>query len=230
MAGTQSTPLLLDTKDSKGFLPPEKAKSESETAAFYVKMISFCLFVGLALATGTYFAVWYFLPIQAKMIEKKLAFVREYNLGYVYVGWLVCYLSKVYSTINASMARAPARVDRPDQHVYQIMADSGPLSNAPFVMMMNDGVIGRFNRAQRASANLDESLPIFITGFVLHSPVFGAITTLPIALIYAFGVYKFSNDYKINATKRSTGFTILVLAYYLNFSFVLLVAALTLSL
>ena len=68
-------------------------------------------------------------------------------------------------------ARAPARVDRPDQHIYKIMASDGSLKDAPNVLMATTGAAGRFNRAQRAVFNMDETLPLVLANTFLAGAI-----------------------------------------------------------
>ena len=65
------------------------------------------------------------------------------------------------ASINANGARLPAKLDRPDQHIYQIMAEKGPLANAPYVLMATTGAAGRFNRAQVLGLELGLGFPRF---------------------------------------------------------------------
>merc|ERR1712023_187063 len=88
--------------------------------------------------------------------------------------------------INANGARAPARVDRPDQHVYKIMDKDGPNKDTPYVMMANTGPQGRFNRAQRGVFNTDESMPLYIANSILAGAVFGPFVVL-LNILVAYG-------------------------------------------
>ena len=142
---------------SSGLLPEDKAKSEAQVRAYYFQLTVVASFViGPILAFGWYFLVTTLVPSQTDLIQVRLSLLRDYDLIYVYIGYYIIYLARAYAIINANGARGPARVDRPCQHVYQIYAESGPLANAPYVVMVNDsGQLGRFNRAQRAAFNLD---------------------------------------------------------------------------
>ena len=53
----------------------------------------------------------------------------RYQLGYVFLAvWIVSY-TRTFLAILANSARAAARLDRPDQHVYKVMAASGALKD-----------------------------------------------------------------------------------------------------
>ena len=110
-----------------------------------------------AIALGVY-VVGAFVLGQKEIYDKKFAFIHEYSLGYVFLAHYIVYLTRLYAAINCNGARSPARLDRPDQHIYRIMAKQGELSSAPYVLMANTGAAGRFNRATRAAANMDESI------------------------------------------------------------------------
>merc|ERR1719240_1744237 len=85
--------------------------------------------------------------------------------------------------VNANAARAPARVDRPDQHVYKIMDKDGPNKDAAYVMMANTGLQGRFNRAQRGVFNTDEALPSVLVNTLLTGFVFGPIVCIILLIV-----------------------------------------------
>lgn len=53
----------------------------------------------------------------------------RYQLSYIFLAvWLVGY-TRTSLSLLANAARAGARLDRPDQHVYKIMACSGPMKD-----------------------------------------------------------------------------------------------------
>ncbi|CAE7895521.1 unnamed protein product [Symbiodinium sp. KB8] len=156
------------------------------------------------LAWPTYFVAGRYLG-QQDMYDAKFHFIYEYQLGYVFLAvWLVG-LTRTTITILANGARAPARVNRPDQHVYKIMANSGPLKDAPYVLMANTGAVGRFNRAQRSMYNTDESLPMYLMCTMLAASVFGPIVLLPL-LLTAYGRITFARLYIESLTARGAGF------------------------
>ena len=58
-------------------------------------------------------------------LQVKFHFLRQYQLGYVFLAaWLIG-LARAAVALLANSARAAARLDRPDQHVYKIMDASG---------------------------------------------------------------------------------------------------------
>ena len=53
----------------------------------------------------------------------------RYQLSYIFLAvWLVGY-TRTSLSLLANAARAGAHLDRPDQHVYKIMACSGPMKD-----------------------------------------------------------------------------------------------------
>ena len=71
--------------------------------------------------------------------------------------------------------------------------------------MSDSGPYGRFNRAQRAAFNVDEALPLFLTGLLLQTSVFGLPGLLP-AVGFAYGTIQFCELYKKSVKERSAGF------------------------
>uniref|UniRef100_A0A7S1SKC4 Uncharacterized protein n=1 Tax=Tetraselmis chuii TaxID=63592 RepID=A0A7S1SKC4_9CHLO len=215
-------------RDANGLMSEDKAKPEAEARLFYFKMIgALAGFWGPLLASALYWGTAFLFPGQATAVSVKLDFIRQHQLGYLYLTWFVVFLAKAYASINANGARAPARVDRPDQHVYQIMAESGPLAGSPYVMMTTTGAVGRFNRAQRACGNMDEGMPLFVSGLLLQGAVFGPLAAC-IATLYMYGSVRFANDYKVDPSKRIHGFMCAMIAQYLSCGLVTVVAFQTL--
>jgi len=196
---------LQDTKD--------KVPLEDEERAKYFRMYGKLIFLQApAMAWGVYLLAKFVLGL-SDMLSAKFTFIHTYGLGWVYLAWFLIYCSRVYAAINSNGARAPARLDRPDQHIYRLMHPDH--NDKPYVLMAGTGPEGRFNRAQRAAANMDESLPIFISGLMMNAVVFGPIS-VAIAALYMFGSVKFCNLYKENLKARGAGFMPKIIAESLS--------------
>jgi hypothetical protein len=131
-------------RDAMGLKPllPD-AKTESQTRQRYFKMIGLFHFViAPTFATGLIWITTNFISSPQQTHADRLKLLREYDLGYLYASWYILMLTRSYATINANGTREEARVDRPDQHAYKIMANpqnnnTVNLSNAPYVLMEN---------------------------------------------------------------------------------------------
>ncbi|KAL1520909.1 hypothetical protein AB1Y20_022469 [Prymnesium parvum] len=202
-------------RDAMGLQKDQKPQSEAEARASYFRLFSKLIGLQAPLLCWSIYAVSVYLLPGGDVVAAKLAFIHRYSLGSIFAAWFAVYLVRIYASINANGARAPVRLDRPDQHVYKIMARDGPLVDAPYVMMASTGAAGRFNRAQRAAFNMDESLPTSLTGLLLQTCVFGAVGLFP-ALLYAYGAAKFCDAYKESSGARSSGFMPRVIAESLS--------------
>ncbi|CAB9510096.1 expressed unknown protein [Seminavis robusta] len=213
----------MGLEETKGKPPP----SEDAVREEYFRTFSgMALVIGPFMASTLYFAVTTVFPAEQDMIASKLKLIAQFELQYVYMGYYIIFWTRLYAVINSNAARAPARLGRPNQHVYQIMDASGPYSKAPYVLMVDDkGPIGRFNRAQRACFNLDEQLPLFLAGFLLQSFVFGKLSLI-IPIAFFVGGIRFCNLYKVSADTRGGGFIYVIFAYHANAALVLLAVAL----
>lgn len=202
-------------------------ETEAQARAKYGKMMGTFLFVVSPILAWTLFlAVKYLVPGQKEIYDAKFAFIYDHQCGYVFVAWFVVYLARTYvGTINANGARAPTGLDRPDQHAYKIMAAGGMMADAPYCLMVNTGALGRFNRAQRAAFNMDESLPLFISGLIIVGTVLGPLVLVP-ALLAAYGRVKFANLYKQSSSARGAGFMPAVVAEVLTAGLVFYVCGL----
>jgi hypothetical protein len=123
----------FDGRDKQGLVDADAAKTKprDETAerAYYFALYGKLICVQApAIAWALYFATGFVLAgaYTAKRAAK-FAFLHEHDLGFVFLAWFMVYLVRTYAAINANGARAPARLGRPDQHVYKIMAKDGAL-------------------------------------------------------------------------------------------------------
>ena len=161
-------------RDGMGLIPDDKGKikTEAEARVFYFKMIGkYVAFQMPLAATAIYYGIGFLSPRQAELYRGKLVLIREYDLGYIYLAWYLIFLARLYAVINSNGARAPARVDRPDQYAYQIMAESGPLANGPYVLMTTTGAIGRFNRYFAMRVCVGHKIVCDILGLALVQPL-----------------------------------------------------------
>lgn len=99
----------------------------------------------------------------------KLAIIAQYDLGYLYLAAIILKLGQFAMGINCGEARKQSKVHLPDQHVYQVKGAEG--SKLGYVLMENEGVLGKFNRAQRSVQNYNETFPqtvlyVLLAGFV----------------------------------------------------------------
>lgn len=200
-------------RDERGLVKtPGRPADEAAERVFYFKLYATWMTnVGPALAWLVYWLLGQLAPAARARCDAKLALVREHELGWLYATWLVVFFARTYLAINANGARAAARLDRPDQHIYKLMANpaAGPssaaLADAPYVLMENTGAAGRFNRAQRAAANMDEGLPVLLAGLLLSALVFGPLA-LALALANAYGRLRYAALYKLDKDQRLAGF------------------------
>mmetsp|Transcript_25440 Transcript_25440/g.45959 ORF Transcript_25440/g.45959 Transcript_25440/m.45959 type:complete len:244 (+) Transcript_25440:106-837(+) len=214
-------------RDAKGLKPtlPGGAQSETQAEAAtrqkYFKMIGlFTLGVAPLLALAL---LWLTDKLSSNnQYADRVELIRKYDLGWLYASWSLLMLTRTYATINANGARAAARVDRPDQHAYKIMANPAQysskngnnaevqLSNAPYVLMENVGAVGRFNRAQRAAFHFDEGLElllssIFLAGIIVPQLVFG------LTVVYCVGRKMYSDGYTQSLDGRMGPFALVAL-------------------
>ena len=173
---------------------------ESQELVFYAKMYLSLELISLLQGMAILFIYSY---ISYDKMNKSFRFIRNYNFDYMFVVWYIIWITRKYAVVHTNAARLPARVDRPDQYVYQIMAKSGDLVDAPYVRLANTGAQGRFNRAQRAAGHMDESIALFTTGSLLSTFAVGPVL-LPILIFWAVNRVNFVNVYKESNNKRTS--------------------------
>jgi len=184
-------------------LPPEKERTEEYTRNKYTKQLT-----GVALVQGPIIGWTLYFINKALLLseesqaimDEKIDFLHSYQLYYLYIAIFMVYLAKLPLIVNANGSRAPARLDRPDQHIYQVVGTK------QLVLMATDGVYGRFNRAQRGSMNMDESLAQFLANTLLVAPILGTIVCYFLLPMYAYGRISFAHAYKVDKKSRQHGF------------------------
>lgn len=202
---SQSPTAMTDKKtDAVGpsFLPKEKARSEESERARYVGVFTKLLLLqGPFIAWSLYF-ITKFVSSEASLrrMETKFELLREYELYYVYWAMFMIVLVRLVLNVNANGARAPTRLNRPDQHIYQVVG------KPDLVLMANEGEAGRFNRAQRGLFNMDEGAPLMGINTLLVSFVFGPLVCFFLVPVYAYGRIKFAHDYKKDSSSRTGAF------------------------
>lgn len=190
------------TRDARGLIPSGPAiSSEAEARARYYRVYGKLTMVQAPVIAALVLGLLTQVPGQSARLAARLAFVHEHDLGAVLACWYIVYSVRLYMNINANGARAPARVDRPDQHLYQVAGGE----DAPYVFMAEHGAAGRFNRAQRAAFHMDESLALFLSSLLVVAALCGPLG-LGIGAVYAFGRVNFAEQYKASvATRMANG-------------------------
>jgi hypothetical protein len=184
-------------------IPGPKSMDEEQARAKYFKMYGGLLF-GYAPALAfvlMYAARWKF-PAIADIADNHLQFLADHDLGWLYAAWYIMYLARLYHNINSNGARAGARVGRPDQHVYKVYNATGgnrkksdDATSAPqYVFLENEGNVGRFNRAQRATFHMDEGGSFVVTSMLLAGFVMPKLVYI-LSACYFLGRLEFANAY-----------------------------------
>lgn len=218
--------------------PHDEAHTVKKAKAMYLKMLHVVVpLISQACAWGTYLVLAYgpgplstFSNAFRAQSAAKFAFLREHDLGWVYLAVWITAQARARLVVNANAMRAGARVGRPDQHAYIAMdvAAAKPEESAPLVLMANTGAVGRFNRAQRGVFNTDEGMPLFLANVVLSGCVFGPVVVV-LALLAGYGRIKFALGYTEGTDKRTAGFLPALVAETWAAGLVLLIAIKTLA-
>lgn len=201
-------------------LPQEKAKSEeSERQRYTSNFTKLVLLQGPVIAWTLYFATKFLSSQNAvDKMEEKFEFLRRYDLYYVYWASFMIMMVRLVLNVNANGSRGLARVNRPDQHIYQIVGKED------LVLMATSGAAGRFNRAQRGLFNMDESAAQMLMNTFLVAFIFGPLVCFFFVPLYAYGRIRFAHDYKIDADIRSPGFLLCMIGEHGVAAMLLLIA------
>eukprot|EP00930_Biecheleria_cincta_P028335 TRINITY_DN19774_c0_g1_i1.p1 TRINITY_DN19774_c0_g1~~TRINITY_DN19774_c0_g1_i1.p1 ORF type:complete len:221 (-),score=38.97 TRINITY_DN19774_c0_g1_i1:179-841(-) len=152
-----------DGVDERG-IPTKSEYPPLPIPALYGIMTTIFIGVGLAIAFGIYTLG------STSRYDSKISTLAAGDLGWAYLGLFVTKLCMFLTNVNLGMARKESKVNVPDQQVYKVYTGSEkPLG---YVLMEQEGVLGRFNRAQRALQNSLEAMPTFLANFLLAAYVF----------------------------------------------------------
>jgi len=182
-------------------IPGSESMNEGQARSKYFKMYGGLLFVyAPLLAFGLMWAARWKFPKMAAIADEHLQFLADHDLGWLYAAWYIVYLARCYHNINSNGARAGARVSRPDQHVYKIHGGvnddkkNDDTTSSPYIFLENEGPVGKFNRAQRATFHMDESGAFVVTSMLLAGFVMPKLVYI-LSACYFLGRLEFANAY-----------------------------------
>lgn len=129
--------------------------------------------------------------------DTKIAKLKEGDLGYLYIAARVMALVLSVQQIFVAVGRKSSKCANPDQYVYETK-----LGPPPYVGLVSQGVIGQFNRAQRAIDNTRETYPVMVmdtllAGYVFPKPI------LVLACLYLFARCGFSYTYMYSSRGKA---------------------------
>ena len=197
MSSSEQDPLLAtDGKatDDKGIPLKSAIPDQPSMAVIIIVMNTVPTIIGLIIA---YYLV-------NDKVDQAIAVLASYDLGWLYLGIFLLKMSTIPQSILLGQARKDCRVNVPDQQVYKVMGTKGGSEQLGYVLMENEGDLGRFNRAQRALMNYHESFPTIAllyvaAGFVFPLASFVMILVLAVAKIVAAMDYVECEDRRNNA-------------------------------
>eukprot|EP00667_Euglena_gracilis_P019268 EG_transcript_20614 len=173
---------LLPQRDALG-LPTSSEYDKFPLPAVPLFLLMNLVFIGV----GQGVAWGYYLNFGCNSVEAKFALLAEYELGWLYLSLFLLRAGHSVLTTLVVQWRKETRIVAPDQHVYKAFTPPGA-APLPCVLMVEEGALGCFNRAQRAAQNYVEYLPgmvgyVVLAGFVFPLPVFVCTTVYVVARI-----------------------------------------------
>eukprot|EP01065_Artemidia_motanka_P020285 TRINITY_DN242_c0_g1_i2.p1 TRINITY_DN242_c0_g1~~TRINITY_DN242_c0_g1_i2.p1 ORF type:complete len:235 (+),score=89.01 TRINITY_DN242_c0_g1_i2:65-706(+) len=124
-----------------------------------VAVVANIMFAGIGI--GAAFGIY---QTDKDTYDDKIKLLAAMDLQYLYLGFWLMRWGFFLLLLNSVAARRAALVNPPDQHVYEVYGDKAA---SGYVTFVKDGVIGRFNRAQRSVFNYLEPIPFVLASFVL---------------------------------------------------------------
>ena len=185
------------------FLPQEKAKTEASELLKYTKIYAKVLFLQGPVVACTMYLITKNLSSETsqKIMETKFEFLHDYQLYYMYWAMYAISIVRVGLIAMANGARGPTCLNRPDQHIYQVVG------KGDFVLMAQHGEAGRFNRAQRGLFNMEESLALMVGNTLLVAAVLGPLVCCFMVPVYAYESFTYAHEYKCDPHTRIQPFT-----------------------
>jgi len=109
--------------------------------------------------------------------------------------------ASIFFNSNIGKQRFYTGCKAPNQHIYKVFGGS---ADGSIVLLDEDGVNGKFNRAQRGLQNTVESGPLFLVCWLFTVFVF-PWTASAIMVVYALGRLMFTFGYTSSFGGRSSG-------------------------
>jgi hypothetical protein len=189
--------------DAKG-IPLKGAMSESTPVWIFYTVIN-VVFGAMGLAVA-YFAAY---ATKTSKADAQIATLAGFDFGWLYLGIVVLKILQLPLGVTLGEARQVSKIHLPDQHVYKVMGAEG--SKLGFVLMETEGVLGDFNRAQRALMNYHEIFPTTALLYVAASFVF-PFEAFWCATVWAVSRVMMAYGYKGSVNGRMLGSVIGVVA------------------
>jgi len=170
----------------------------------------FPIVIGISVAMGQVLAWPIYLFGDRQAYDAKIDILASLNLGWLYLALLVVYYTKQLVSQHASFVRNHSNVSLPNHTVHKVFLPQGQ-KQLPYVLLEEDGAVGKANRAQRGFENLMEYLPMYLVylmaiGFVYPFPAFVN------ALVFFSARIKYAFDYTNSTDARNTGFALFGMA------------------
>jgi len=186
--------LILDEKG----LQAEGPYSTVEPFVVYPIMEIVQLGLGYLFAWIIYnFANWVGPKPDFDLYNQKFALLKSLDLAWFYLA--VFLFTKIPTVLQwfVSHTRKEAHVDNPDQYVFETK-----LVNQPYIRLVMDGAVGRFNRAQRGIDNFREILPgvlanALLAGYIFPKATFGAVCGVFLGRVLYSALYIEASDKRL---------------------------------
>lgn len=157
--------------------------------------------------------------------DAKMILVKTHDMGWLFLGMFLLKLLQLPISTILGMARKECKVNAPDQHVYKVCGAAG--SKLGYVLMENEGHLGKFNRAQRALMIYHEKFPSFALQYIVASFVFPKEAFICI-MLFAIGALLSALGYVKGAESRLNGYLLEILSVSTIQGMLLIVAKRTL--
>lgn len=148
--------------------------------------------VGLGVACGIH-------STDSDKYDAKIAILKGADLGYVYLAVWLLDLTLYAQQIFVALGRKKSYADNPDQYIYEAVG-----KGEVYVRLVEDGVVGAFNRAQRGIDNTRETFPMVVAQTLLAGYVYPKVV-LGLAVLFFFGRCLYSHGYIQGAKSRVPG-------------------------
>eukprot|EP00009_Paramoeba_aestuarina_P009411 CAMPEP_0201521494 /NCGR_PEP_ID=MMETSP0161_2-20130828/14455_1 /ASSEMBLY_ACC=CAM_ASM_000251 /TAXON_ID=180227 /ORGANISM="Neoparamoeba aestuarina, Strain SoJaBio B1-5/56/2" /LENGTH=214 /DNA_ID=CAMNT_0047920139 /DNA_START=62 /DNA_END=706 /DNA_ORIENTATION=+ len=166
-----------------------------------------CFFFFVLKGLGMIAILALFLKGSRDLYESRIEIVKEYDLGWVFLGLTaINFTTLILFLVNQSF-RHTLGLPRPDHQLLKVVENwKKPEDKAiGYAVLDDDGAAGGFNRSGRAALNFGEYLPclvgfILCAGFVFPFPVF------VLCLLQLFGRSLYSIGYSSTPEARFLGF------------------------